>query len=93
VSHSSSPPPLSITHPPPPCDPWPPRTQDNTNSGSLAGLQAVNFFRLSGLDKEMLKGIWTVADSRNQFALQREVRGGALSAGGGDATRGMLVRR
>lgn len=39
----------------------------------MAGLQAVNFLRLSGLDVGLLKNIWNVADSRQLHYLQREV--------------------
>ena len=53
--------------------PSPQNQQDTAGSGQLQGLQAVTFFKLSGLDVSILKNIWAIADARGNHFLSREV--------------------
>ena len=43
---------------------------DISNSGRIAGRDAVNFFQKSGLDFTVLKDIWNIADAKQQHCLE-----------------------
>lgn len=45
---------------------------DTAGTGQIQGLQAVTFFKTSGLDVAVLKHVWAVADARNQHFLDRD---------------------
>lgn len=45
---------------------------DTAGTGQIQGLQAVTFFKTSGLDVGVLKHVWAIADARNQHFLDRE---------------------
>lgn len=45
---------------------------DTQGTGQLQGLQAVTFFKASGLDVSVLKHVWAIADARNEHFLDRE---------------------
>lgn len=45
---------------------------DTAGAGQIQGLQAVTFFKTSGLDVGVLKHVWALADSRQMHSLDRE---------------------